>query len=379
MKILMISDSFYPFKGGVAEHLHHLSEALVKRGHDVTILTANYPGAQDESYPYRVVRIGRILILPPLRIFNYTKLTITFFNPLKIRNFLKNNRFDVVHVHGPLTFNLPEAVLHYSKSCNIATFHTQYVGFNWNKVFRLFFGNESKNIHAAIFVSETARKTASVFRFRREFIIPNGVDLERFSPEGPQISWMREAGKPVVLFVGRLEKRKGLDVFLKAVNGLDVKAVVVGDGPLKPGFDRHQVTFVGEVSPEELPLYYRSADIFVAPSIGGETFGIVLLEAMASGLPVIASNIEGYRNVVTHGKNGLLFETGNPNSLKNQLVELLKKPSLKNILIHEGLKTAKKFDWNLISGKIEKVYKTCIKEGKDDKEKTFSRRSKKED
>lgn len=371
MKILMVSDSFYPFKGGVAEHLHHLSKALVKRGHDVTILTAYYPGVRDESYPYRVVRVGRILILPPLRIFNYTKLTITVFNPLKIREFLKNNRFDVVHVHGPLTFNLPQAVLHYSKFCNITTFHTQYVGFNWNKVFKLFFGNESKRLHAAIFVSETARTTASVFRFKKEFVISNGVDLERFSPNGPQIHWMREADKPVVLFVGRLEKRKGLDIFLEAVKGLDVKPVVVGDGPMKSGLDGYQVTFVGEVSPEDLPLYYRSADIFVAPSIGGETFGIVLLEAMASGLPVIASNIEGYRNVITHGQNGLLFETGNPNSLRNQLIELLKRPSLKNILIHEGLKTAKKFDWNLISRKIEEIYKSFIKEGKDGKEKTF--------
>ncbi len=372
MRILMVSDSFYPFKGGVAEHLHHLSKALLNRGHEVIVLTAKYPEACDKNNPYRVVRVGRILILPPMRIFNYTELTITVFNPLEIRNFLKNNRFDVVHVHGPLTFNLPQAVLHYSKSCNIATFHTQYVGFNWNKVFKLIFGNKAKKIHATIFVSETARRTASMYRFKREFVIPNGVDLERFSPTGPQIPWMREARKPVILFVGRLEKRKGLEVFLKAVDGLDARAVVVGGGLKKSSLDGNQVTFVGEVAPEELPLYYRSADIFVAPSIGGETFGIVLLEAMASGVPVIASNIEGYRNIITHGQNGLLFETGNPNSLRNQLVELLKKPSLKNILIHEGLKTAKKFDWNLISRKIEEVYKTCIKEGENDKEETFS-------
>jgi len=368
----MVSDSFYPFKGGVAEHLHHLSKSLVRRGHDVTILTANYPGGDDQNYPYQVVRVGRVLILPSRRIFNYTRVTITVLNPLGIRNFLKYNKFDVVHVHGPLTFNLPQTVLHYSRYCNVATFHTQYFGFNWNKVFKLFWGNEARKIHAAIFVSETARNTASTFKFNREFIIPNGIDIERFSPEGAKVNWMREGNKPVILFVGRLEERKGVDVMLKAVEKLDVRTVVVGDGPMRSKLNGHKVTFVGEVQPEELPLYYRSADVFVAPSIGGETFGIVLLEAMASGVPVIASNIEGYRNVVVHGRNGLLFESGNPDSLRNQLVELLKKPSLKNILIHEGLKTARKFDWNLISVKIEEVYKTCIKEGRDDKEETFT-------
>ncbi len=373
MRILQVSDSYYPFRGGVAEHIFHLSVELRKLGHEVYILTAKYPNFEERD-PF-VYRVGKVVILPPLRIFNYTNLTVTVVNPLKIREFLRSGSFDVVHTHGPLSFNLPQIALHYSKSCNVATFHTVFVGFNYNKIFKIFFGNYAKKIRAAIFVSKTAEKEADVFGFRKKFVVPNGVDIRRFSPEGERIEFQK---RPVVLFVGRLERRKGVDIVIKAVKGLDVELVVAGDGPLLKRLREEfpWVNFIGPVSRECLPVFYRSADVFVAPSLGGESFGIVLLEAMASGVPVIASDIEGYKNVVVHGVNGLLFQTGSPESLRFQLKELLKNPMLKNNLIKKGLETAEKYSWEKIARRIEEIYLTCLKEGKNGKEKVNPGRSK---
>ncbi len=373
MRILQVSDSFYPFKGGVTEHIYHLSKELIARGHEVVVLTTNYPGCGrgtcGTQVPLPHQRLGHVLILPPLKIFNYSSITVTLVNPLEVRDFLKNEKFDIIHSHGPLTFNLPQMALHYSKSCNVATFHTKFVGFNWNKIFKLFFGREVRKIHTAIFVSKTAYETAKNFKIPNYEVIPNGIDTERFTPHGPKINF----DKPVVLFVGRFERRKGLDVLIKAVREMDVLLVVAGDGPLRKIYEQMapDAKFLGEVEPDRLPEIYRSADVFVAPSIAGESFGIVLLEAMASGVPVVASDIEGYRNVIEHGKNGLLFASGSPEALRNQLFEVLKKPELRNNLINEGLATVRKFSWSLIANRVEKVYKTCLKEGKNGKEKTF--------
>ncbi len=359
MRILQVSDSYYPFRGGVAEHIFHLSKELRSLGHEVYVLTANYPGYRRKD-PF-VHRVGKVVIFPPLKVFNYTNLTVTLVNPVDVRDFLRENSFDIVHTHGPLTFNLPQIALHYSRSCNVATFHTAFVGFNFNRIFKIFWGRWAERIQVAVFVSKTAKDHASVFRFKKEFIVPNGVDLKRFSPVGERFDLSE---RPVVLFVGRLERRKGLEVLIEAVKGLEVELIVVGDGPLSEYYRKMApcARFVGEVDPDVLPTYYRSADVFVAPSLGGESFGIVLLEAMASGVPVIASDIPGYRNVVVHRKNGLLFESGNSEALRFQLFELLKEPSLKNNLINGGLKTAEMYSWKVISRKIEKIYHTCLKE-----------------
>lgn len=363
LKILQVSDAYYPFPGGVSEHMHHLSRALRKRGHEVYILTANYNGGKDEKYVKRVGKIHTFLA-------NKTQITWTFsWNlPFQVKKFIRENKFDVIHTHGPLAPNLPFLALHFSKSINVATFHTAFVGFNLYKIAKYFFKNAFKKIDRVICVSKKAfSEMYPHFPDRKKYrIIPNGIDTERFKPEGEKIDkFLKYPFK--ILYVGRLEPRKGFPILLKAFELVADKIpgvlIVAGKGieeenykKMVPENLKERVFFEGFVPFEKLPSYYRTCDLYVSPAIGGETFGIVLLEAMASGACVIASNIDGYNEVIRDGENGILFENKNYKELSEKILMLYKDKNLRKRLADSGLKFSKKFDWEKIAEKVEKVY-----------------------
>jgi len=361
MKILMVSDAYYPFPGGVSEHMHHLSKALRERGHNVKILTARYDGEESEK---DVIRVGKINILP----LNFTQITFTWERGYrkKLREVFKKS-YDIVHTHGPLGHNLPYHALMFSDSKNIATFHTAFVGFNFYKLARIFYKESFKKLDKVICVSKKAyREIKKYFPFGNYVIIPNGVDTKRFNPEEKKI----KKNNLTVLFVGRFEPRKGPFIFLKAIKILREKGYrnidfwMVGKGPLLEDAKKFSeennlsVRFFGFVSAEELPVIFRSADIYVSPAIGGETFGIVLIEAMASGTSVICSDIEGYNEVVKNGINGLLFKNKNENDLAEKIEILINDRNLREKLKNKGLEFSKNFDWMKIAEKVEKVYKS---------------------
>ncbi|MEO0279937.1 MAG: glycosyltransferase family 4 protein [candidate division WOR-3 bacterium] len=361
MKILMVSDAYYPFPGGVSEHMHHLSKALRERGHIVKILTASYNHGEKEENC--VLRVGKVHILP----LNFTQITFTWEKYLrkKLREIFKEE-FDIVHTHGPLGHNLPYHALIFSRSKNIATFHTAFIGFNFYRLARIFYKESFKKIDKVICVSKKAKKEIEkYFPFGNYVIIPNGVDTKRFNPEGEKI----EKNNFTVLYVGRFEKRKGPLIFLKAAKILrekgyrEIEFWMVGKGPLFTNSKKYaeennlNVRFFGFVEPNELPKIFRSADIYVSPAIGGETFGIVLIEAMASGVPVISSDIEGYNEVIKDGINGLLFKNKKEKDLAEKIEILINDKSLREKIRERGLKFSKEFDWNKIAEKVEFIYK----------------------
>jgi phosphatidyl-myo-inositol alpha-mannosyltransferase len=196
--------------------------------------------------------------------------------------------------------------------------------------------------------------------------VPNGIDLARF--ERPQPLPELGDGRPTILFVGRLERRKGLGYLLRAFMELkaqleDLRLVIVGDGPMRrwyAGFAaRHgleDVVMAGYVPASELPRYYASCDVFCAPNTGDESFGIVLLEAMASGKPIVATDIDGFRTVITPGKEGLLVERKSVRGLVRALRLLLDDSELRREMGRHGAETAQSYDWERILDEVIAIY-----------------------
>jgi len=361
MKILQVSDSYYPDPGGVSEVLHHLSKALRRRGNDVHILTGGHPEAKENK---EVTRLGNRIS------FHANKSEVNWtFSPMlfpKVKTFINSNSFDIIHTHGPFAPNLPFLALRYSNSTNIATFHTAFSGFNYYKLSKFLFTRISKKIDGSICVSNHAFKEIYPHFPKGNYkIIANGVDTGRFSPEGEKIKEFPD--KKIILFLGRLDPRKGLSVMLKAFPLIKKKLpnvilIVAGKGiPPKdiPHTLRKSIIFKGMLPNKMVPVYYRSADLYCSPALFGETFGIVLLEAMACGTPVIASNINGYREVIPDKE--MLFKKGNPLSLADKAISLLTDNSKRQKIKKTGIETAKKYDWSNIAKKTENFYKTVLR------------------
>lgn len=360
MKILQVSDSYYPDPGGVSEVLHHLSSTLRDLGNEVHILTGGHPQAKEDK---TVTRLGRRISLYA----NKSEVNWTF-SPmlfLKVKTFIEKNSFDIIHAHGPFAPNLPFLALVHSTSTNIATFHTAFSDFNYYKLSKFFFTHTSRRINGSICVSQKAFNEICPHFPRGNYeIIPNGVDTERFNPRGAKLKEF--ANKTMILFLGRLDPRKGLRVLLDAFPLIKKKipdAILVVAGKGSPPTDipenlRKSIVFKGMIPPEMVPLYYRSADLYCSPSLFGETFGIVLLEAMSSGTPVIASDIDGYREVIPDKE--MLFEKGNPKSLADKAISLLKDNSKLRKNRKSGLETTKKYDWHNIAIQTENFYKSVL-------------------
>jgi len=198
-------------------------------------------------------------------------------------------------------------------------------------------------------------------------IIPNGVDIDRFHPDIPPLEEFSD-GRPNILFVGRFDPRKGLKYLLQAFPYIlsripEARLIIVGRGVLKSLYKyyadskvREAIHFAGYISPEMLPQYYATADVFVSPAIGQESFGIILLEAMASKKPIVASNIPGYRLVLTPNQDSLLVPPKNPQRLAACIIKLLKDPKLRETLGENGRKKALQYSWNRIARQIDSYY-----------------------
>ncbi len=368
LKILFASDIYYPYIGGISEHIYHLSKELIKKGHEVEILTSGYkkedfPDYKDEE---NVIRIGKGVPL----VLNKSVGRIAFSTKAgsKIKEILERGNYDIVHTHGPLAPVIPYFTLKHSNSYNFSTFHAAHDPSKLYELFKRYLIKIFQKIHGLIAVSPVARDS-----IKRHFdgdyrIIPNGVDIERFNPSKKGYFKMPE-NKKIVLFVGRFEQRKGFRYLRKAFKKVikevkDAHLVAVGTGPLYK-VERQKakvqlkdnVTFLGRVSFEELPFIYASSHIFCSPAIGYESFGIVLLEAMASGIPIVASDIDGYRFVLENEREGFLVKPKDPDSLAEKIIFLLKNEDLRKKMGEKGRKKVEeKFSWTKIANMVEDYY-----------------------
>jgi phosphatidyl-myo-inositol alpha-mannosyltransferase len=387
MNIGMVTEFYYPHRGGISEHVRSLSLALNRRGHTVTVITGGMPAGQMEPGP-PVVRLGRSVAIR----YNGSLSRVTVGAALDrgVRGVLRDGRFDLLHLHNPLMPTLPYLALRHAPCPVVATLHSGYPRDRWAELFRNPLHRLLDRASLLFPVSGSALRAVQPF-FRGNYrIIPNGVDFEFFSgaktpaPSRPPASSqagtsddpaLRETRSELggtlprrILFVGAAVPRKGLPVMLEAYSLLrgrreGLELWVAGDGPLLkrarravPERLRGEVRFLGSCDRQSLRACHAAADLLCAPSLGRESFGMVLLEAMAAGVPVIASDIDGYAEVVDPGVDGLLVSPGDPVALAGAMDYLLGDPGLASRLVRAGRRKAAGLRWDRIAGVVEAAY-----------------------
>ena len=373
MKIAQVTEFFAPWSGGIGEHVACLSRELRARGHDVRILTSRFRvkgGAPiDPSLEPHTYRLGPNIRFP----YNGGMASVTYRPglPQALDALFERESFDVVHIHNPFTPMLPLLALDRSPAVNVGTFHSYHPTERmlrwWNWVLRA----RQDRLPLCIAVSPAAQ-TAFARYFQRDYeIVPNGIDLQRFAPNGHQPA---PNGEQRLLFVGHLVPKKGLSVLLDAFEGLSaelprLRLDVVGDGPLAAPCRRQlgaearsRVTFHGSVHGDQLAAFYRQCDVFVAPSIGHESFGITLLEAMAAGKPIVAARIPGYSDVVREGQEALLHTTADARDLRDVLRRIVTDAGLRTTLGAGGRRRAEEFAWPRIAARVETHYERLLRE-----------------
>jgi phosphatidylinositol alpha-mannosyltransferase len=367
MKIALISPYDFAYPGGVANHITNLYRNLTMLGHDVRVIAP--ASGSITTFGDNFIPIGRPRPFPANG--SITRITVSPLVGSNVKKVLEAEHFDIVHLHEPAMPMLCTSALRLSRTTTVATFHAcgNFPGYYPAKPFGTMLLRKWFNrLDARIAVSGAAMKMANR-HFEGEYeIIPNGVDTHHFKPDVKPIEKYCD-GKKNILFVGRLEKRKGAGYLLKAYARLkkempDTRLIIVGPGTmLRRQYERivsrqhlADVEFVGFVGYDDLPCYYKTADVFCAPATGRESFGIVLLEAMATGTPIIASNIEGYAGVVTNGSDGLLVPPKDDKELAKALFSLLKDKQARRNMGARGVAKAKQYDWELVTQKLVNCY-----------------------
>ncbi|MAF86037.1 MAG: glycosyl transferase family 1 [Dehalococcoidales bacterium] len=373
MKIALVSPYDFAYPGGVTNHISSLEYYLTRMGHEVKIIA---PASKAViTFGDRFIPIGRPRAIPTSG--SIARVTISTRLSPSIKSVLAKENFDIIHLHEPLMPMLCTSVLRLAPTKTVGTFHAfaGSPGYNFAKplVFR-WLKRWFRKLDGKIAVSKPAMEYVNKHLPGHYEIIPNGIDLEHFSPDVSPIDEFCD-GKLNILFVGRLEKRKGANYLLKAYKQVkekipDSRLLIVGPGTrLRHKYERQvkrnglkDVVFTGHVSYEDLPRYYKTADIFCAPATGSESFGIILLEAMAIGKPIVASNIDGYASLVTHGVEGLLVPPRKEKKLTQALISLLSDKSLRQQMGDKGKIKAKDYDWKNLAQRILDCYTSILNE-----------------
>lgn len=368
MKIALVSPYDYSVPGGVNSHISHLAKEFSRLGHEARILVPSSEQVHDDH----VINTSSAIITVPFA-GSIARISLSPRTYRRTKRILQEGGYDVLHLHEPLTPTLPLAILRHHdlvpQAICVGTFHsyrevsrTYYYG---APIFRRFF----KSLDGHIAVSEAARQYHWRYFPADYTVIPNGVDVEHFGcPHLRPIEAFAD-GRPNILFVGRLEKRKGLAILIDAFAAVqneipNARLIVAGayDDLEKAPFALQarlrglDIEFVGRVTNEELARYYHTADVFCAPSTGMESFGIVLLEAMAAGKPIVASNIDGYCDVMDDGLQGVSVKPEDPAELAAALISLLGNPALRREMGAEGRKKAQRYAWPVVAACVLEYY-----------------------
>jgi len=378
MKIALVSPYDFAFPGGVTNHISSLEHYLTLMGHEVKVIA---PASKAiASFGDRFMPIGKPRPIPASG--SIARVTISPWLSSRIKAVLEAEKFDIVHLHEPLMPMLCTTVLRLSNTATIGTFHAfnarpgySFLGYNFGRPFStILLKRWFRKLDGKIAVSRPAMEFVRRYFPGYYNIIPNGIDLEHFSPDASPIDEFCD-GKVNFLFVGRLERRKGLNYLIRAYQQIKAeipnsRLIIVGPGTrLRKKYEKQvkksgvkDVVFTGYVSYDELPRYYKTADIFCAPATDCESFGIVLLEAMAMGKPVVASDIEGYAMVVAHGVDGLLVPPRDSKMLAQALISLATNEPLRQQMGAKGRIKAQEYAWKHIAQRVLDYYVRVLSE-----------------
>ncbi|MFN2538779.1 MAG: glycosyltransferase family 4 protein [Mycobacteriales bacterium] len=356
MRVGIVCPYSWDVPGGVQAHVRDLAESLIALGHVVSVL-APVDDPDEAALPAYLVPAGRTVPVP----YNGSVARLCF-GPLSLartrrwlRRGINGGRFDVLHLHEPTVPSLSMLACFAAKGAMVATFHTATARSRALQVFGTTLQPGLEKITGRIAVSPAARRVVVEHLGHDAVLIPNGVDVARFHVPRPAHD------RPRVVFLGRVdEQRKGLQVLLDALPAVqaqlpDVELVVAGPGEVDapPG-----VRVLGLVAEKDKPAVYAGGDVYCAPNTHGESFGIVLIEAMAAGTPVVASDLEAFRRVLDDGEAGVLFPVGDASALAAALVGLLRDPERRRLLAARGSRVVQAYDWQHVTREIVEVYET---------------------
>jgi phosphatidylinositol alpha-mannosyltransferase len=362
VKVGLVCPYTWDVPGGVQAHVRDLADSLIGLGHEVSVLTP-VDDPDEADLPAYVVPAGRTVPVP----YNGSVARLAF-GPLSLartRRWLRRGRFDVLHLHEPTVPSLSMLACFAATGPMVATFHTATARSRALQVFGTALQPGLEKITGRIAVSPAARRVVVEHLGGDAVLIPNGVFVDRFGGAQPLPD---QPDRPTVVFLGRVdESRKGLAVLMAALPSLvarvpDVRLLVAGPGDPRevdvPAGLEGSVELVGRVSEQDKPRVYASGTVYCAPNTHGESFGIVLIEAMATGTPVVASDLEAFRRVLEDGTAGVLFPVGNAEALASALADLLGDAPRRARLAAEGRRAVQAYDWSTVSKAVVEVYET---------------------
>ncbi|WP_433548537.1 glycosyltransferase family 4 protein [Streptomyces sp. CA-294286] len=363
MRIGIVCPYSWDVPGGVQFHIRDLAEHLIGLGHEVSVLA---PAEEDTPLPPYVVSAGRAV---PVR-YNGSVARLSFgvLSAARVRRWLHDGTFDVVHIHEPAAPSLGLLTCWAAQGPIVATFHTSTARSRFMLAAYPILQPALEKISARIAVSEYARRTLVEHLGGDAVTIPNGVDVDFFAEAEPRAEWQgRTLG-----FIGRIdEPRKGLPVLMRALPKIlaecpDTRLLVAGRGDEKeavaslPEEMRARVEFLGMISDEDKARLLRSVDVYVAPNTGGESFGIILVEALSAGAPVLASDLDAFAQVLDQGRVGDLFANEDADALATAAVRLLGDAARRAGLSERGALHVRRFDWSTVATDILAVYETVM-------------------
>ena len=373
MKIAQVSPYDFAYPGGANNHIFYLEHELARLGHETRIIAPASDPTVVGRHP-RLTVIGKPTSVPTGG--SVARIALSVRLSTQVKTLLEQEQFDIVHLHEPLMPMLPLTFLRHSKSINVGTFHAYHdqrrfpvqAYFYGRRILRRWF----RRLHGRIAVSEPARQFVQRYFPGDYTIIPNGIDCARFSDPRVPLGQFAD-GKVNLLFVGRWEPRKGLKYLIRAFALVqrefpNTRLIVVGpDGGHRAAMEQTlsgmglagHVALVGQVADDELPRYYQSADIFCYPNTGSESMGIVLLEAMAAGKPLVASAIQGALYLVRQDE-GILVPPKDHTALAMAIVHLIADRDLQMRMGEQGRLTAQAYSWPRIAARIVAYYEELL-------------------
>jgi phosphatidyl-myo-inositol alpha-mannosyltransferase len=372
MRIGLVCPYQWDVPGGVQYHVRDLAETLLDMGHHVEILS---PAEREESLPEHATFAGRAVPVP----YNGSMASLQFgpVSATRVRRWLRDGHFDVVHVHEPVPPSVSLLVCMLAKGPIVATFHAATTRSKWLAALGPMARPWLERISGRIAVSDFARRVQVEHLGGDAVIIPNGVHVDAFASGAPLPGYTRGVGGPTIGFLGRYnEPRKGLPVLLEAMRAVvrrhpGARLLIAGRGDAAELRDlvgedlRAHVVLLGEISEADKGAFLRSVDVYCAPNLLGESFGVVLIEALAAGAPIVASDLDAFARVLEDGTAGVLVPRGNAAALGQALADLLADPGRRAELSQRGAQVAAAYDWRALARRILAVYETVLPPGDD--------------